>query len=98
MGGKTVGMGHAADFLGRLWGGGAGDPQSQRAEMLERVRRGGVHDERVLAAMASVPREAFVVEGDDLQAYAHPPLPLPPPHTPSHPPLSPPSPPPPPTH
>ncbi len=76
MGGKTVVMGHAADFLGRLWGGGAGDPQSQRAEMLERVRRGGVHDERVLAAMASVPREAFVVEGDELEAYADRALPI----------------------
>ncbi|HEX3606491.1 MAG TPA: protein-L-isoaspartate(D-aspartate) O-methyltransferase [Candidatus Dormibacteraeota bacterium] len=63
-------MGHAADFLGRLWGGGPGDADSQRAEMLERVRRGGVRDERVLAAMAAVPREAFVIEGDEVEAYA----------------------------
>ncbi|TMD08760.1 MAG: protein-L-isoaspartate(D-aspartate) O-methyltransferase [Chloroflexi bacterium] len=63
-------MGHAADFLGRLWGGGAGDPESQRAEMLERLRRGGIRDPAVLAAMETVPREAFVIEGDELEAYA----------------------------
>jgi protein-L-isoaspartate(D-aspartate) O-methyltransferase len=69
-------MGHRADFLGRLWGGGAGDPNSRRAEMLDRLRRGGVHDERVLAAMAEVPREAFVIEGDELEAYADRALPI----------------------
>ena len=63
-------MGHAANFLGRLWGGGAGDPESQRAEMLERLRRGGIRDPAVLAAMETVPREAFVIEGDELEAYA----------------------------
>jgi protein-L-isoaspartate(D-aspartate) O-methyltransferase len=47
-------MGHGADFLGRLWGGGAGDPDSRRAEMLDRLRRGGIHDDRVLAAMVGV--------------------------------------------
>jgi protein-L-isoaspartate(D-aspartate) O-methyltransferase len=69
-------MGHAADFLGRLWGGGPGDLGSQRAEMLDRLLRGGVHDERVLAAMAAVPREAFVLEGDQLEAYADRALPI----------------------
>ncbi|MEA2670019.1 MAG: protein-L-isoaspartate(D-aspartate) O-methyltransferase [Chloroflexota bacterium] len=69
-------MGHGADFLGRLWGGGAGDPDSRRAEMLDRLRHGGVNDERVLAAMAELPREAFVVEGDELEAYADRALPI----------------------
>ncbi|HEV7465877.1 MAG TPA: protein-L-isoaspartate(D-aspartate) O-methyltransferase [Candidatus Dormibacteraeota bacterium] len=69
-------MGRGADFLGRLWGGGAGDPDSRRAEMLDRLRRGGVHDDRVLAAMADVPREAFVIEGDELEAYADRALPI----------------------
>jgi protein-L-isoaspartate(D-aspartate) O-methyltransferase len=69
-------VGHAADFLGRLWGGGAGNPDAQRAEMLERLRRGGVRDPVVLEAMATVPREAFVIEGDELEAYADRALPI----------------------
>jgi protein-L-isoaspartate(D-aspartate) O-methyltransferase len=69
-------MGHTADFLGRLWGGGSDDLDAQRAEMLDRLRRGGVTDESVLAAMAGVPREAFVVEGDELEAYADRALPI----------------------
>lgn len=69
-------MGHAADFLNRIWGGGPDDLESRRGEMLLRLHRGGVSDERVLAAMASVPREAFVVEGDQLEAYADRALPI----------------------
>lgn len=69
-------MGHATDFLGRLWGGGPGNPESQRAEMLERLRRGGVRDPVVLEAMSTVPREAFVIEGDELEAYADRALPI----------------------
>jgi len=68
-------MAPTADFL-RHWTGGSGDLEAQRAEMLQRLRRGGVSDARVLAAMAEVPREAFVVEGDELEAYADRALPI----------------------
>jgi protein-L-isoaspartate(D-aspartate) O-methyltransferase len=40
------------------------------AEMLERLREGGVQDARVLEAMAAVPREEFVLPGDREEAYA----------------------------
>jgi protein-L-isoaspartate(D-aspartate) O-methyltransferase len=40
------------------------------AEMLQTLRRGGIRDDRVLAAMASVPRELFVPPGQDREAYA----------------------------
>jgi protein-L-isoaspartate(D-aspartate) O-methyltransferase len=69
-------MGNPADLFGRLWSGGGGDIGSRRAGMLERLRRGGVRDERVLAAMAAVPREAFVLEGDEVEAYADRALPI----------------------
>ena len=39
-------------------------------EMLQTLRRGGIRDERVLTAMASVPRELFVPPGHDREAYA----------------------------
>lgn len=39
-------------------------------EMLARLRQGGVRDERVLAAMATVPREEFVEAGQRQDAYA----------------------------
>jgi protein-L-isoaspartate(D-aspartate) O-methyltransferase len=39
-------------------------------EMLLRVRQGGVRDERVLAAMASVPRQLFVAASQQEDAYA----------------------------
>ncbi len=38
--------------------------------MLETLRRGGVHDERVLAAMGAVPRELFVAPSQRADAYA----------------------------
>jgi protein-L-isoaspartate(D-aspartate) O-methyltransferase len=45
--------------------------------MVERqLRRRGIHDERVLAAMEAVPREAFVPEGLRGQAYADAALPI----------------------
>jgi protein-L-isoaspartate(D-aspartate) O-methyltransferase len=70
-------MGNPADLWGRLWSGSGGDDvASQRTQMLDRLRRGGVTDERVLAAMAAVPREAFVLEGDELEAYADRALPI----------------------
>jgi protein-L-isoaspartate(D-aspartate) O-methyltransferase len=48
-----------------------------RAEMVERqLRRRGIRDERVLAAMATVPRELFVLPGDRFRAYADGALPI----------------------
>ena len=47
-----------------------------REAMLERCRRAGVNDPRVLAAMASVPREEFVLEADRVEAYADRALPI----------------------
>src|ERR671917_763045 len=42
----------------------------KRERMVERqLRRRGIHDERVLAAMADVPRERFVPEDQRRQAY-----------------------------
>src|SRR5215210_6334613 len=44
--------------------------QARRARMVERqLRRRGIGDERVLAAMGSVPRELFVEEQDRGRAY-----------------------------
>src|SRR2546422_4258549 len=40
------------------------DYERQRAEMARDLRRMGIRDERVLAAMARVPRERFVREQD----------------------------------
>lgn len=48
-----------------------GEPASERAEMVARqLRRRGITDERVLAAMAEVPRERFVLSDDRDLAYA----------------------------
>jgi len=49
---------------------------SSVAEMIERLRAGGVRDERVLAAMAAVPREEFVLPADREDAYADRALPI----------------------
>ena len=46
------------------------------ASMLERLRVGGVTDQRVLTAMAEVPREEFVLDGDRAEAYADRALPI----------------------
>jgi len=49
----------------------------QRARMVEEQLRGrGIRDERVLAAMAKVPREAFVGAPDRQNAYGDYPLPI----------------------
>ncbi len=49
----------------------------QRARMVERqLRRRGIEDERVLEAMAAVPRELFVLERYRRQAYADSALPI----------------------
>jgi protein-L-isoaspartate(D-aspartate) O-methyltransferase len=45
--------------------------------MVERqLRRRGIHDERVLATMAAVPRERFVAEPERRRAYADTALPI----------------------
>ena len=46
------------------------------AEMIERLRTGGVRDEAVLAAMAAVPREEYVLPSDREEAYADRALPI----------------------
>lgn len=49
----------------------ARDFASRRARMVEtQLRRRGISDERVLAAMAEVPRELFVPAGRERQAYS----------------------------
>jgi protein-L-isoaspartate(D-aspartate) O-methyltransferase len=46
------------------------DRERERMRMVERqLRRRGIHDERVLNAMASVPREAFLPEDQRRRAY-----------------------------
>jgi protein-L-isoaspartate(D-aspartate) O-methyltransferase len=53
------------------------DVSHQRARMVEEQLRGrGIRDERVLAAMAKVPREAFVAPEDRATAYGDFPLPI----------------------
>jgi protein-L-isoaspartate(D-aspartate) O-methyltransferase len=52
-------------------------PEEQRARMVERqLRARGIHDERVLEAMASVPRERFVPERLRGSAYNDSALPI----------------------
>jgi protein-L-isoaspartate(D-aspartate) O-methyltransferase len=54
-----------------------GDLARQRARMVERqLRARGIEDERVLAAMGEVPREAFLPQGMRRQAYADSALPI----------------------
>src|SRR4051794_40431539 len=53
------------------------DPAKARASMVEhQLRDRGVTDERVLAAMGAVPREAFVPEASRSDAYADGALPI----------------------
>src|SRR5258708_21123219 len=56
--------------LFRRWMRGAPHGGTGIEEMLLRLRQGGVRDERVLAAMASMPRELFVGETQQGDAYA----------------------------
>jgi protein-L-isoaspartate(D-aspartate) O-methyltransferase len=48
----------------------------RRHALLETLRDQGISDERVLAAIAAVPREAFVDESFSAEAYANQPLPI----------------------
>jgi protein-L-isoaspartate(D-aspartate) O-methyltransferase len=54
-----------------------GEFASQREQMVERqLRRRGIHDERVLTAMAAIPRERFVPEPYVRRTYADSALPI----------------------
>jgi protein-L-isoaspartate(D-aspartate) O-methyltransferase len=56
---------------------GARDPGAERQKMVDRqLRRRGIEDERVLAAMAEVPREIFVPDEHRRRAYADCALPI----------------------
>ena len=53
------------------------EPDKERASMVEhQLRRRGIADSRVLAAMGQVPREAFVPDAHKRDAYADAALPL----------------------
>ena len=52
------------------------EPEPARQAMLDRLRAGGVHDARVLAAMERVPREEFVPSAERGEAYADRALPI----------------------
>ena len=52
------------------------EPEPTRQAMLDRLRAGGVHDARVLAAMERVPREEFVADAQRGEAYADRALPI----------------------
>jgi protein-L-isoaspartate(D-aspartate) O-methyltransferase len=55
----------------------ARDPAAQRQRMVDRqLRRRGISDERVLAAMEAVPRERFVPEAEQRRAYNDGALPI----------------------
>lgn len=52
-------------------------PAAQRARMVEeQLRQRGIRDERLLSAMAKVPRERFVAPEFQSEAYADGPLPI----------------------
>lgn len=53
-----------------------GQASRARARMIERLRKQGIRDERVLAAMQAVPRHLFVEEGLAYSAYDDTPLPI----------------------
>lgn len=48
----------------------------QREKMISRLRQRGIHDERVLKAMNTVPRHKFVAVGAEFQAYDEKALPI----------------------
>jgi len=64
-------------MLGHLFhhGNGAESPAQSRVRMVEeQLRSRGIHDERLLAAMAKVPREEFISSEDATNAYGDFPL------------------------
>jgi len=52
------------------------DRPRERRILVDRLRQDGIADERVLSAMARVPRHAFVPEAAKARAYANEPLPI----------------------
>src|SRR5207245_9011842 len=52
------------------------DFETQRREIIESLRKMGIYDERVLSAMAAIPRELFVEESKCELAYADRALPI----------------------
>ncbi len=54
----------------------ARDFEAERQQLSEALSRMGIHDERVLAAMACIPRELFIDEAQREQAYADRALPI----------------------
>lgn len=50
---------------------------AERAEMVEKLRRSGVTNQEVLAAMSRVPRHEFVAPGDEARAYQDVSIPVP---------------------
>ena len=52
------------------------DHEERRLQLQRQLRRKGIRDERVLAAMATVPRERFVAAADAHRAYADSALPI----------------------
>lgn len=52
------------------------DLEAHRQQLLESLRKSGIYDERVLTAMASIPRELFVNEAHRSFAYADRALPI----------------------
>ena len=52
------------------------DLEAQRQQLLESLRKSGIYDERVLAAMASIPRELFVDKAHRSFAYVDRALPI----------------------
>jgi protein-L-isoaspartate(D-aspartate) O-methyltransferase len=65
-----------ADFFRRWMSAPEPTLAERRAEMLSRLRHGGVTDPAVIAAMELVPREEFVAEGHEGEAYADRALPI----------------------
>jgi protein-L-isoaspartate(D-aspartate) O-methyltransferase len=54
----------------------AAERRSERETLVSHLRQDGIADERVLSAMAKVPRHAFVPESERARAYVNEPLPI----------------------
>jgi len=54
----------------------ASERRNERETLVAHLRQDGIADERVLSAMAKVPRHAFVPESEKGRAYANEPLPI----------------------
>ena len=69
-------QGEDDDWIGPWEGGAAGPGQVTRAEFVLMLRRQGIRDRRVLAAMEQGPREIFVASVGRREAYADHALPI----------------------